>query len=141
MEQNQQLWRLGGPERFECQMCRLQILNNPHADSEGGGGINQSNSQSRGSETINQSNSRDNPPPTGASAGVSATLLVATLIICIKVRTRVQSGADSGVPAPARGGAAGGALSCVTHGPFPVSAFALKSVHVLGHLLCPRIFL
>ena len=31
MEQNQQLWRLGGPERFECRMCRLQIPNNPHA--------------------------------------------------------------------------------------------------------------
>ena len=37
IEGNEQLWRLGGPERFECRMGRLQIPNNPPADSVGGG--------------------------------------------------------------------------------------------------------
>ena len=37
MEENEQPWRLGGPERFECRMCRLQISNIPQDESVGGG--------------------------------------------------------------------------------------------------------
>ena len=74
MEQNRPLWRLGGPERFECRMCRLQIPNNPHADSEGGGLaiylILRAVAQNPSIYLILGTT----PPPTGASAGVSATL-------------------------------------------------------------------
>ena len=76
MEQNVSLWPLGGSEPLNGERVASRFPRSPHADSEGGVASYQilgATARQLASYQISRGNP---PPPTGASAGVSATLQV-----------------------------------------------------------------